>query len=75
MKHSNTMNKGLDMLISIGYSALHANIFFEKTCRVDWPIINPMPMQEHFGKSSQFFSIWSDLKCYRSAFSSSTSDL
>jgi hypothetical protein len=43
--------------------------------RVNRPITDRLPMTEHFGRFFQFFSILSDLKCYRSAFSSSTNYL
>jgi hypothetical protein len=40
--------------------------------RVNRPTTDCLPMTEYFGRFFQFFSILSDLKCYRSAFSSST---
>jgi hypothetical protein len=42
------------------------------TSRVDRPITNCLPMTKHFGTSFSLFFILSDLKCYKSAFSSST---
>ncbi len=45
-------------------------------CRVNWPIIDRLPMTEHFGKSfSFFFHFLSDWKCYRSIFPSFTNHL
>jgi len=43
--------------------------------RVNRPIIDKLPMTEHFDKKFHFFSILSDLKCYRSTFSSFTNHL
>jgi hypothetical protein len=45
--------------------------------RVTWPITDHLLVTEHFGMAdlSQFFSILSVLKCYRSNFSSSTNHL
>ncbi len=45
-------------------------------CRVNWPIIDHLPMTEHFGKSfSLFFHFLSDWKCYRNIFPSFTNHL
>ncbi len=38
--------------------------------KVNQPIVDNLPMTEHFDKKFQFFSILNDLKCYRSTFSS-----
>jgi len=53
------------------------NVFnqLELVDRVDQPIIDRLPLTEHFDRSFSFFSILSDLKCYRSAFSSSRNHL
>jgi hypothetical protein len=49
------------MGMMIGFFPLHS--FIE--VRVNRPITHRLPMTEHLGRSfSQFFSIFSDLKCY-----------
>jgi hypothetical protein len=48
---------------------------FIKDTRVNRPITDSLPMPDTLADLSQFFLILSDLKCYRSAFSSSTNHL
>jgi hypothetical protein len=53
------------------------NVFnqLELVDRVDQPIIDRLPLTKHFDRSFSFFSILSDLKSYKSAFSSSRNHL
>jgi hypothetical protein len=46
------------------------NVFnqLELVDRVDQPIIDRLPLTEHFDRSFSFFSILSDLNGYKSAF-------